>query len=120
MKAANPGAGRFLLRYRFPSNPPPVWSIALKPRCDLHDHVYNLFMKNVQITVDEETLADVDRIAKPLGLKRSEIVRQALRDWLRRRAVEGFERDWIAAIEKRPDDAERAEAWVSVQAWGRK
>ena len=68
-------------------------------------------MKNVQITIDEDTLTRVDRIGKPLGLKRSEVVRQALRDWLRRHAVETFEQEWIAALQKKPDDAARAEDW---------
>ena len=77
-------------------------------------------MKNVQITIDAETLTKVDRIGKPLGLKRSEIVRQALRDWLQRHAVESFEREWIAALQKRPDDAGRAEDWKGVQSWSKK
>ena len=76
-------------------------------------------MRNVQITVDDETLRRVDRAAKPLGLKRSEIVRQALRQWLRRRAVDAFEQDWIAALQKRPDQARRAEDWLDGQTWGR-
>ncbi len=59
-------------------------------------------MKNVQITVDEETLARVDRVGKLRGLNRSEMVRQALRQWLRRCAVESFEQEWIAALQKRP------------------
>jgi metal-responsive CopG/Arc/MetJ family transcriptional regulator len=42
---------------------------------------------NVQITLDKETRFKVDRIAKSIGLKRSEIVRQALREWLHRHAV---------------------------------
>ncbi len=74
-------------------------------------------MKNVQITVDEETLRQVDRVAKPLGLKRSEIVREALRHWLRRRAVESFEREWIAALRGRPDETARAEDWLLSQTW---
>jgi metal-responsive CopG/Arc/MetJ family transcriptional regulator len=77
-------------------------------------------MKNVRITVDDETLEQVDRIAEPLGLKRSEIVRQALRQWLRSRAVEGFEREWIAALERRPDDAGRAAEWLPIQTWSRR
>lgn len=77
-------------------------------------------MKNVQITIDQETLSQVDRVGKPLGLKRSEIVRQALRDWLQRHAVEGFEREWIAALEKRPDDATRAEDWKQAQVWSKR
>jgi metal-responsive CopG/Arc/MetJ family transcriptional regulator len=77
-------------------------------------------MTNVQVTIDEETLVQVDRVAKPLGLKRSEIVRQALRDWLRRRAIEQFEQEWITALRARPDEAARAEDWLAVQAWGRR
>ena len=77
-------------------------------------------MKNVQITIDEDTLTRVDRIGKPLGLKRSEVVRQALRDWLRRHAVQNFEQDWIAALQKAPDDAARAEEWKDIQAWSKK
>jgi metal-responsive CopG/Arc/MetJ family transcriptional regulator len=77
-------------------------------------------MKNVQITVDDETLRQVDRAAKPLGLKRSEIVRQALRQWLRHRAVESFERDWISALASRPDEAARGEDWLGGQAWSKR
>jgi metal-responsive CopG/Arc/MetJ family transcriptional regulator len=77
-------------------------------------------MKNIQITVDEETLRQVDRVSKPLGLKRSEIVRQALREWLQRRVVEKFEDDWIAALNRRPDDAARADDWLAAQTWSRK
>jgi metal-responsive CopG/Arc/MetJ family transcriptional regulator len=77
-------------------------------------------MKNVQITIDQETLSEVDRVAKPLGLKRSEVVRQALRDWLRRHAVDRFEQEWVRALKKEPDDAKRAEEWLSMQVWSKK
>ncbi len=77
-------------------------------------------MKNVQITIDEETLSHVDRIGKPLGLNRSEIVRRALREWLHRHAVESFEREWIEALQKHPDDSGRAEAWLGIQSWSKK
>ena len=77
-------------------------------------------MKNVQITIDRETLAEVDRVAKPLGLKRSEIVRRALRGWLRHHAVEQFEQEWIAAVRARPDEANRAEDWLGIQTWGKR
>ena len=77
-------------------------------------------MKNIQITVDQETLRQVDRVSKPLGLKRSEIVRQALRQWLQRRAIERFEEDWIAALKNRPDDRRRADEWLPIQSWSRR
>ena len=77
-------------------------------------------MKNVQITVDEETLIRVDQIAKPLGLNRSEIVRRALRDWVHRHTVRNFEQEWIDALQKGPDEADRAEHWHGAQTWSRK
>jgi len=77
-------------------------------------------MKNVQISIDEETLRHVDRAAGPLGLTRSEIVRQALRQWLRRRAIERFEQDWISALQEERDDPARADAWLLPEAWSRR
>jgi metal-responsive CopG/Arc/MetJ family transcriptional regulator len=77
-------------------------------------------MKNVQVSIDEETLQHVDRAAAPLGLSRSEVIRQALRQWLRRRAVESFEQEWIAALREEPDDPSRAEAWLSPESWSRR
>lgn len=77
-------------------------------------------MKNVQVTVDEDTLRQVDRAGKPLGLKRSEIVRHALRLWLRQQAVDRFEEEWIAALRQHPDDAARAEDWILGQAWSKR
>ncbi len=77
-------------------------------------------MRNVQITVDDETLRAVDRAAKPLGMKRSEVVRQALRQWLRQRAVDSFEQEWIAALDKKPDDGSRADEWLPAQTWGKR
>lgn len=90
------------------------------PRCGVLNHVYSGYMKNVQITIDDATLSAVDRAAGPLGLKRSEIVRQALREWLRRRSVERFEEDWIAALRKKADNPTRADDWLASQAWGPK
>lgn len=77
-------------------------------------------MKNVQVTIDPETLAEVDRVAKPLGLKRSEIVRQALRDWLRQRAIARFEEEWVSATRTRPDPPDAADDWLPAQAWSKK
>jgi metal-responsive CopG/Arc/MetJ family transcriptional regulator len=77
-------------------------------------------MKNVQITVDETLLAEVDRVCTPLGLNRSQAVRAALREWLRRHAIERFEREWIDALQAQPDDAARAESWLDIQTWNEK
>ena len=74
-------------------------------------------MRNVQISIDEETLSRIDRIGKPLGLKRSEIVRRALQAWIREHAKASFEKDWIASLERHPDEPKRAEEWRQVQVW---
>lgn len=72
-------------------------------------------MIDVRITVDEQLLAEVDRIGQPLGLDRSQIVSQALQSWLQRRTVERFEQEWIDSLQRHPDEADRAEAWLSLQ-----
>jgi metal-responsive CopG/Arc/MetJ family transcriptional regulator len=77
-------------------------------------------MKYVQVSIDAETLRAVDRAAKRLGLKRSEVVRRALREWLQRRTVERLEAEWLASLERTPDDSKRADAWLDAQAWSRK
>jgi len=74
-------------------------------------------MKNVQISVDEKLLQAVDKAAKPLRLKRSHVIRLALQDWLRKQALERFEREWIEALAAQGDEAGRAEAWGDAQAW---
>jgi metal-responsive CopG/Arc/MetJ family transcriptional regulator len=74
-------------------------------------------MINVQISLDEKLLRAVDKAAQPLRLKRSHVVRLALQDWLRKRALEQFEREWIEALGAHPDEASRADAWIDAQAW---
>jgi metal-responsive CopG/Arc/MetJ family transcriptional regulator len=76
-------------------------------------------MNNVQVWMDEKLLARLDRAAKPLGLKRSAAIREAVRGWPERRAIQEFESEWIAALRARPDDARRADEWSSAQEWGR-
>jgi metal-responsive CopG/Arc/MetJ family transcriptional regulator len=77
-------------------------------------------MINVQICVDEDLLQAIDKAGKPLGLKRSQIVRQALRVWLQQQSIDRFEHEWIAALQSSPDDAHRAEIWRSAQQWSAK
>ena len=77
-------------------------------------------MKSVQITLDDETLRQLDLAGKPLGLKRSEIIRRALSDWLLRQEADGFEREWIDSLQTKPDKAGRAEDWTGTQTWRKK
>jgi metal-responsive CopG/Arc/MetJ family transcriptional regulator len=74
-------------------------------------------MKNVQISFDEELLETVDKVAESSNASRSAIVREALKTWIRRREVESFEREWIAKLREKPEDAKEAEAWLEAESW---
>lgn len=70
------------------------------------------------IAIDRELLAEIDKVGIPLGLTRSQVVQQALERWLMlRRSGEAFEKQWIAALQKNPDDPKDADAWTDVQVW---
>jgi hypothetical protein len=72
---------------------------------------------NVQIPIDEQLLAEVNEAGKPLGLDLAQIIREALRAWLKQREGLRFEQDWITALRLHPDEASRAEDWLEAQAW---
>lgn len=74
-------------------------------------------MINVQITIEEELLADIEEVSKPQSPDLTAIVREALHAWLKRREGQRFEQEWIAALQKHPDEAQRAEDWLEAQTW---
>lgn len=78
-------------------------------------------MNNVQIAIDRNLLAEIEKAGELQGLDLAQIVREALRAWLKRESLhhEGlrFEQGWIASLPKNPDDANRAEEWLEAQAW---
>jgi len=74
-------------------------------------------MMNVQIPLDEHLLAEINKAGKTLGLDLAQITREALSAWLNRREGQQFEQDWLAALQKNPDEASRAEDWLEAQAW---
>ena len=75
-------------------------------------------MKNVQITMTEDLLATVDRVASSIHQSRSAVVREALKRWLKDQEVRQFEGDWIAGLKNRPQDESEAEDWAEAEDWG--
>lgn len=67
--------------------------------------------------MDPALLAALDREARPLGKTRSAVVRDAIREWLRRREVERFERKWIAGLARGTGAGVDADAWREAEAW---
>ncbi len=74
-------------------------------------------MTNLQISIDEHLLAEINIASHSRGLDMTQIVREALRGWLKRRKGLHFDQEWIAALKKSSDTASRAEDWREAQAW---
>ncbi len=71
-------------------------------------------MKTIQMTIDEDLLADVDRAVNELGINRSFFIRSALQTALHQHAVEKLEERHAAGYAKQPaSDAEVAE-WADT------
>ena len=78
-------------------------------------------MINIQIAIDENLLAEIEKAGDRQGQEVAQIVKEALHAWLKRERLrrEGlrFEQEWMTALKKNPDEANRAEAWLEAQAW---
>ena len=79
-------------------------------------------MKNIQISFDENLLDIVNNYAASVRLSRSAVVREALKQWLRDKEIQGFENDWIRKLKEHPDDTpdntKDSEAWIRAEQWG--
>ncbi len=74
-------------------------------------------MKVVQMTLDEDLVAEVDRVAKKLGTNRSAFTRQALRDAVERTRVSGLERKHREGYLHRPVKRGEFSTWEAEQIW---
>lgn len=72
---------------------------------------------NVEISLDEHLLAELQKAGQSLGLDLTQITTVALQAWLKQREGRQFEQEWIAALTNNPDEAGRAEDWLEAQAW---
>ena len=74
-------------------------------------------MRIVQMTLEEDLVARVDRAARKLRTSRSGFTRQALRQALSRLAALDEERRHRKGYEARPVRRGEFDAWVAEQAW---
>jgi metal-responsive CopG/Arc/MetJ family transcriptional regulator len=75
-------------------------------------------MRTVQLTLDEELVEAVDRVAKELGTTRSAFTRQALRAALARRKEHALERKHREGYLRKPPKPGEFEIWEGEQVWG--
>jgi metal-responsive CopG/Arc/MetJ family transcriptional regulator len=71
----------------------------------------------VQVVLDEELLREADRAARAAQVNRSELVRAALREHLRRLEVLEQEARDRSGYERRPDRAAEVARWERAAAW---
>ena len=75
-------------------------------------------MKTVQMTLDEELLAAVDKAVRKLKTTRSAFTRQALADAITRIQVNRLEQKQIQGYTRQPVTKDEFSAWEDEQAWG--
>jgi predicted transcriptional regulator len=74
-------------------------------------------MKTVQMTLDEDLISSVDKIAKRLGTNRSAFTRQALKAALREVRMNGLEKKHREGYKRKPVKGGEFGDWESEQVW---
>jgi metal-responsive CopG/Arc/MetJ family transcriptional regulator len=74
-------------------------------------------MKTVQMTLDEELVAEVDRAVERLGTTRSAFARQALRQALEKIHVKTLEQQHREGYTRHPVKQDEFSVWESEQVW---
>ena len=74
-------------------------------------------MKTVQMTLDEDLVANVDKVAKRLRTTRSAFTRQALRSALQRVHINELERKHRQGYKRKPVKQGEFSDWEAEQVW---
>ena len=74
-------------------------------------------MKTVQMTLDENLVSDVDRVAKKLGMTRSAFTRQALHAAIKQVKVSELERKHREGYRRKPVTPGEFRDWETEQVW---
>jgi metal-responsive CopG/Arc/MetJ family transcriptional regulator len=75
-------------------------------------------MKTVQMTLDEDLLATVNKVVKKLSTTRSSFTREALRAAIQRNQIKELERKHREGYKRKPVKAKEFSNWEAEQAWG--
>jgi metal-responsive CopG/Arc/MetJ family transcriptional regulator len=75
-------------------------------------------MKTVQMTLDADLVAAVDRLARRLKTTRSAFARDALREALAKHRVQELEQKHRLGYQKHPVTSDEFDIWQTEQRWG--
>lgn len=74
-------------------------------------------METIQVVLGSALLRATDGAAKRARVNRSALIREALRAYLKSRAIKGLEARDRAGYEAHPDDPREVEAWERAAVW---
>ncbi len=74
-------------------------------------------MKTVQMTLDENLIASVDKVARRLGTTRSAFTRQALKTALREVRINELEQKHREGYKRKPVRRGEFKDWEAEQVW---
>jgi metal-responsive CopG/Arc/MetJ family transcriptional regulator len=75
-------------------------------------------MRTIQMTLDDELVATVDRVVKKLKTTRSAFARRALSDAVKQVTIKMLEDKHKKGYRRYPVDKTEFTLWESEQAWG--
>jgi len=75
-------------------------------------------MKTIQMTLDDELVATVDRVVRELKTTRSAFTRKALRNAVKQVNVNHLEKKHKTGYGQHPTDKTEFSVWESEQEWG--
>jgi metal-responsive CopG/Arc/MetJ family transcriptional regulator len=75
-------------------------------------------VKTVQVTLDENLLASVDKMVKELKTTRSSFTRDALRAAIKKRKIQELERNHRERYRRKPGKGGELSDWETEQVWG--
>ncbi len=75
-------------------------------------------MKTIQMTIDDELLAEVDRATEILNTNRSAFIRSALQLALRQYRIEQLEQQHANGYARMPIAPDEFDVWEAEQQWG--
>lgn len=75
-------------------------------------------MKTIQMTIDEELLTNIDKIAQGIKMSRSAVIRDALEQYLKRLHIAELEMKHREGYSKSPEAEGEFDIWEDEQVWG--
>ena len=78
---------------------------------------YNIHMETIQVVLDKDLLHAADKAAKRVRINRSALIRDALREHLKRLRTDELEARDRRGFEQHPDSAGELALWEQVAAW---